>query len=167
MGMNAPSSTLLEGYTEIWPREALEVKELREEVKEKLSCPGVYVLYRYDTPYYVGRAENLWHRLHSHAMRSPSPRHHFWNFFAALAVPRDHIDEAEAMLIATLPTAVNNAKPKIDPIKLSLGARRVLRKIRLRRAGLSDTQVGDALKSGEDEENEGEDEAANQISGTE
>jgi hypothetical protein len=71
-------------------------------------------------------------------------------------VPKEHIDEAEAMLIATLPTAVNNAKPKIDPIELSPAARRVLRGIRLRRAGLSESQPRDALKSREDEENEGE-----------
>jgi hypothetical protein len=154
--MNGPNTILLEGYTGIWPREALEVEELRKEVKGKLGGSGVYVLYRYNIPYYVGRAVNLWHRLHQHAMRSPSPRHHFWNFFSAFAVPKEHIDKLEAMLIATLPTAANNAKPKIDPIELSPAARRVLKEIRLRRAGLSESQVRDALKSREDEESEGE-----------
>jgi hypothetical protein len=65
MGMTGPNTILLEGYTGIWPREALEVEELRKEVKGNLDRSGVYVLYRYDTPYYVGQAVNLWHRLHS------------------------------------------------------------------------------------------------------
>jgi hypothetical protein len=151
MEENTPNTIVLESYTGIWPREALEVEELRKEVKDHLGRSGVYVLYRNDIPYYVGKGENLWNRLHSHAMRSPSPRHYFWNFFSAFAVPKGHINEAEAMLIATLPTTVNSAKPKIDKIKLSPGARRVLRKIRLRRAGLSELQLQGALNSEGDE----------------
>lgn len=148
-------NALLLGYTGIWPREVLEARDLLEEVKDRLSQPGVYVLYRDDTPYYVGQAAGrLWQRLFSHAMRSVGKRHYFWNFFSAFAVPEEHLDEAEAMLIAALPTAVNSAKPKITRITLSRKARRGLKRIRLRRAGLLDEQLPPPLDDDVGDESE-------------
>ena len=157
---NGPQRKLLLGYTGIWPREVLEVPKLLEEVKEKLGHPGVYVLYRDEVPYYVGQAAgHLWKRLRSHAMRSVGRRYYFWNFFSAFAVPEEHINEAEAMLIAAMPTA-NSAKPKIKPITLSVPTRKGLKAIRLRRAGLSDEELPGALKASEEEGGGGEDDTA-------
>ncbi|HEV3275949.1 MAG TPA: GIY-YIG nuclease family protein [Terriglobia bacterium] len=155
---------LLEGYTGIWPRESLETPELLGEIKQNLGRPGVYVLYRDDVPYYVGQARGrLWKRLRSHALRSVGQQYYFWNFFSAFVVPEAHIDEAEAMLIAALPTAVNRAKPKITRIILSREARNALKKIRLRRAGLSERQLPRAVKSGEDIDEDGEDDTEGEI----
>ena len=143
-------SELLIGYTGLWPREVLEAPDLFSEVKEKLCTPGVYVLYRDDVPYYIGQAAGpLYRRLRSHARKTTGRRYYFWNFFAAFVVPEEHINEAEAMLIAAMPTA-NSAKPKISPIKLSLQTRNRLKEIRLRRAGFSERQLTPALEPGED-----------------
>jgi predicted GIY-YIG superfamily endonuclease len=150
-------SGLLSGYTGLWPREVLEAPDLFDEVKEKLGKSGVYVLYRDDVPYYIGQGGRLYRRLRSHARKSTGRRYYFWNFFAAFVVPEEHIDEAEAMLIAAMPTA-NSARPKISPIKLSVKARNRLKEIRLRRAGFPEKQLAPALEADEDAEDDDNDE---------
>jgi len=152
---------LLVGYTGIWPREVLEVRELFDEVREKLGRPGVYVLYRDQIPYYVGQAAgHLYKRLRYHALVSRGRRHYFWNFFSAFEVPKEHLAEVEAMLIAALPTA-NSAKPKIAPIQLSIPARHCLSGLRLRRAGLTIEQIPRTVAAEEDVgEDEGETDTA-------
>jgi hypothetical protein len=42
-----------------------------------LNRPGVYILYRDDVPYYVGKAERLRRRLWAHAMK---PEARYYNF---------------------------------------------------------------------------------------
>src|SRR3954468_18260007 len=76
MTKNKPVST----YARMWPREVFDcrngnrllVKEL-----EVLSQPGVYVLYRDDVPYYVGKAAKLRKRLWSHANQATTRYYNF------------------------------------------------------------------------------------------
>ena len=76
-----------------------------------LSKPGVYVLYRDDTPYYVGKAKRLRSRLWSHAIQPTSRYYNFWNYFSVFAVDDAKTQgRLEGILIAAMPPA-KGAKP--------------------------------------------------------
>lgn len=48
----------------------------------RLNQPGVYVLYRDDTPYYIGKTKTtIFKRLKTHALRPNARRYNFWNYF--------------------------------------------------------------------------------------
>jgi hypothetical protein len=67
----------------MWPREIFDVitsrKEALVQVKALLNHPGVYVLYRNDQPYYIGRANRLFNRLWRHAMNPRTRLFNFWD----------------------------------------------------------------------------------------
>src|ERR1700761_1768276 len=86
---------MVSGYARMWPRavfynKALSLESGREtnlaKQLEFLQRPGVYVLYRDDTPYYVGKAQKLRQRLHIWATKTGSAHFHHWNFFSAFAI---------------------------------------------------------------------------------
>jgi len=98
-----------------------------------LEGPGVYILYRDDEPYYIGRATKLRSRLWSHAIQAEGRYFHFWNFFSAFAVPnRKHRDELEGVLIAAMPTA-NSANPRVQREQMPREVRDLLRNMSLYR----------------------------------
>jgi len=107
----------------MWPRWILETEEkkLRDEVKELLNHPGVYILFRDEHPYYVGQADNLFKRLHGRANNPQSRHFHFWNFFSAYVVTDARsLDELEGILITSMASVTTNrATPKITRIALS------------------------------------------------
>jgi hypothetical protein len=126
--------SIVEAYLKMWPREVFDIRadnRLVPEIQSLLDAPGVYVLYRDDHPYYVGRAtRRLRHRLHAHANRPKDKYYNFWNFFSAfMVVDQKHIPEVEGILIAAFPTE-NSATPRFK--KLPLPAR-VARQIHARR----------------------------------
>src|SRR3989344_256115 len=92
----------------------------------------VYVLYRDDHPYYIGKTKGrLFHRIWSHANASRDRYYNFWNYFSAFVVPdKRHIDEVEGVLIASTLTA-NNATPKIKRLYLPNEVARILRQRRV------------------------------------
>jgi GIY-YIG catalytic domain len=103
-------------------------------VKECLQEPGVYVLFRNDQPYYVGKATNLFKRIKNHATKTRARYYHFWNYFSAFVIPNPkHRHEIEGILIASMPIA-NGATPKIKRIPLPLDVARRMRDIRMRSA---------------------------------
>src|ERR1035437_4245742 len=114
---------LVEKYARLWPSEIFDYvtskpgKRLEYLAKSLpvLRQPGVYVLYRDDVPYYVGKASNwLWHRLHVHARKPGGRYNNFWNHFSVFVIhDPGQRDAVESILIAAFPTA-NSAKPKID-----------------------------------------------------
>ena len=119
---------MVSAYARMWPRAVFYNKALSPESGRKtnlarqldfLQRPGVYVLYRDDTPYYVGKAQKLRRRLHLWATKPSSPHFHHWNFFSAFAIddPAKR-DELEGILIAALPTANNGAKPRLKKAPL-------------------------------------------------
>jgi len=100
---------------------------------DALAKPGVYVLYRDDTPFYIGQAKRkLRSRLRQHATSVRSKRSYFWNYFSAFIVEnRDHIDEVEAILIAAMPSVVtNSATPRLPKEPMSKPVADQLRRLR-------------------------------------
>ena len=114
---------LVEKYARLWPREIFDYvtseKGKRAEYLAKkqqiLQQPGVYVLYREDVPYYIGKASGwLWQRLHVHARKPGGRYNNFWNYFSVFVIhDAAQRDAVESILIAAFPTA-NSAKPKIN-----------------------------------------------------
>ncbi len=126
---------IVKGYVKMWPRELFNIHKgkgllIRDpDLSEELGIlwePGVYVLYRDEHPYYIGQAsKKLFNRLHDHANKSTDTYFSFWNSFSAFAVPKEHLNEVEAVLIAAVPTA-NSAKPKFKPVPLPKKIGRIL-----------------------------------------
>jgi GIY-YIG catalytic domain-containing protein len=116
-------------YAKMWPRELFDCKKgKRLLVKELpiLSQPGVYVLYRDDIPYYVGKAKRLRSRLWSHVNQPGSKYYNFWNYFSVFAVEDATIrGQIEGYLIAAMPTA-NGAEPRIRKAQLPVEIRKNL-----------------------------------------
>ena len=117
----APEKPLVEEYARMWPREVFDCLIPHQDGKKKgtklvkgldfLNKPGVYVLYRDQMPYYIGKAAPLFGRLWHHASYPGARYQNFWNFFCAFVVP-DKIKrtQIEGILIASMPTA-NGANP--------------------------------------------------------
>jgi hypothetical protein len=119
-------------YARTWPRALFDCKSGKRLVVKALpilSRPGVYVLYRDDTPYYVGQAKRLRSRLWSHASQPTSRYYHFWNYFSVFAVEDAKIRNLlESVLIAAMPTA-NGAKPRIRKEQLPMNLRKLLHRV--------------------------------------
>src|SRR5271165_6135303 len=114
----ADAKIIVANYARMWPREIFygisgDAKKPVAKGLELLSKAGIYVLYRDDVPYYVGKATKLRSRLWLHAMRPPARYYNFWNFFSAFVVedPKQR-NEVEGILIAAMPTA-NSAQPRL------------------------------------------------------
>ena len=100
-------------HLRMWPRKILywrKNKKLPSDL-QILEQPGVYVLYRDDIPYYIGKADRLIRRLNSHAR--PDARYGlFWNYFTVFVVAdKEQRTLIETILITAFPTA-NGAKPQ-------------------------------------------------------
>ena len=122
--MAALKGIIVTKYAKMWPREVFDIRSGKnrflEEVKQLLKYSGVYVLYKDDQPYYVGKAtkKRLFKRIRQHAINPKDRYYNFWNFFSAFVVPDEkHLSEVEGLLIATIPTD-NRAVPKIKKIDL-------------------------------------------------
>jgi hypothetical protein len=117
---------------QMWPRIVFDFGG-KATVKECLSEPGVYVLFRDDVPYYVGKtAKKLFRRIRAHATKTRDRYYHFWNYFSAFVVPNaKHRDEVEGILIASMPTA-NGAIPRIKRIPLPFNVNLLMHKMRKR-----------------------------------
>lgn len=119
--MRSERREIITGYAKLWPREVFSLKRgkkllMRDE--KLLEEPGVYVLYRDDRPYYVGKTAGrpLWERIQDHANEPKDTYYNFWNYFSAFVVPeKDDIGAIERILIAAMPTAANGARPRIKP----------------------------------------------------
>ncbi len=120
-------------YARMWPREVFDIIEkgkLKIKDIDPLTKKGVYVLYRDEHPYYIGRAKkSLFKRLHDHANKSTDKYFNLWNYFSAFVVSEKHIDEVEGILIAAMPTA-NSAEPKIKQVRVPEELTKVLRNMR-------------------------------------
>ena len=116
-------------YARMWPRELFDCKRgnrLLVKELEILSKPGVYVLYRDNIPYYVGKAARLRKRLVPHASRPGGKYYNFWNYFSVFVVEDATLRNLlEGILIAAMPTA-NGAKPRIGRAQLPLDVRKYL-----------------------------------------
>jgi hypothetical protein len=128
---------LIAKYVRMWPREVfyrrvpvnLKTRILAREL-EILERPGVYILYREDVPYYIGKATRLRKRLYRHACVPKSRYYNFWNFFSAFVIedPKQR-DEIEGVLIAAMPAA-NSSEPKLSREAFPKQVRDMIREIR-------------------------------------
>lgn len=138
-------------YARMWPREIFDLFA-REAYKgqglELLEEPGVYVLYRGDVPYYVGRANKLHDRLWHHADGCGSRYYNFWDFFSAFVVKdKKQRIALEAILISAMPTA-NGAKPKLEDRVYPTKLKKIVHTLRRGKAKL---WVSDMVYSPSDE----------------
>lgn len=125
---------IVEEYARMWPRELFDMIENNKLLLNSISDlkrPGVYILYRDEHPYYIGKTKgSLFNRLHKHANVSADRYFHFWNYFSVFVVPdKSHVDEVEGILIASMPTA-NSAVPRIKQIRLPSRVVRIIREMR-------------------------------------
>ncbi len=123
-------------YARMWPRQVWDIFDGKHLVVRKLpelQQSGVYILYRDDVPYYVGKTKTaLAKRLHAHSNKSTDRYFNYWNYFSFFVVPDpEHVDEIEGILIASMATA-NSASPKIDQVQLPKEISKVLREARRR-----------------------------------
>ena len=120
-------------YAKMWPREVFDLRDgnrLHADL-DLLKKRGVYVLYRDDKPYYIGKAGKMFGRIWAHANQPDDPYYNFWNFFSAFVVPdKSHVGEVESILIASTPTA-NRATPRIERLKMPAKLATLLKKRRL------------------------------------
>lgn len=131
------------------------MKKGRKLLEATLDKPGVYVLYRNDEPYYIGKTGGpLIKRVGGHALKPNWKRYNFWNYFSAFAIEDDsHRDEVEAILISAMPTAVNSAKPKIPRMPINRDAAKLLNDIQALMLTGRDDNSGES----EPESDEGDD----------
>jgi hypothetical protein len=119
----------------MWPREIFDLisgqkDQALAQVKELLDHPGVYVLYRDDQPYYIGRANHLFRRLWRHAMNPRARVFNFWNHFSVYVVSdRRYLEEVEGILITATPNA-NRAYPRLRRLSLPPAVWKPLRRAR-------------------------------------
>ena len=118
------NASLIKGFAEFWPREIFDLRRgkkglLLDELK-KFEGPGVYVLYRDDEPYYIGKSQkNVLSRLHKHANVSGGRYSRHWNYFSVFMVKSEEsISDIEGILIAAVPKAANGAKTRMPKISL-------------------------------------------------
>ncbi len=139
---------VVKAAAQMWPRVVFDF-DGRETAKECLREPGVYVLFRDDEPYYVGKTKNkLFRRIQAHATKTRDRYYHFWNYFSAFVVPdAKHRDEVEGILIASMPTA-NSASPKIKRIHLPKNVTQLIRKMRRNRIEQGSGRVADGWQHG-------------------
>ena len=100
-----------EPFFRMWPRALFHMQKGKEFLRKHLSGPGVYVLYRNEEPYYIGRANNLFKRVRNHALRPNARRYNFWNYFSAFEIEDTaQRDRIERILIRAMPTIEGNMR---------------------------------------------------------
>jgi len=130
---------LVSYYMRMWPREIFDREDIIGKGKDRrldvLKKPGVYVLYRDDEPYYVGKAkDSMRGRISQHATRPTNRLYPFWNYFSVFVIDSPKLrSEVEAVLIAAMPTA-NNANPKLPTKAMPKEVQVLLRDLRTKRA---------------------------------
>lgn len=143
-----------EQFFRMWPRALFHMREGKEFIEKHLSDPGVYVLYRNDQPYYIGKTSKaLAKRLKTHALRPNRRYYNFWNYFSAFQInDEDDRGRIEAILISAMPTA-NSAQPKLRRRRLDRKAAKMLNDLQARMLTGRDDRSGEATpESTEDEE---------------
>jgi predicted GIY-YIG superfamily endonuclease len=116
-------------YFRMWPRTLFKRKDISGRLLIKsavpeLQHPGVYVLYKGDELYYVGKAARLFTRLHDHSNKITDEYYAHWDYFSAFALvgtvsdSRQEMAMLEAILIAAMPRATNRAIPRFNRVKI-------------------------------------------------
>jgi len=116
-------------FLRMWPRKLFKKKDENGRLLIKLEVPalkrpGVYVLYKGEELYYVGKASKLFARLHDHSNKVTDEHYAHWDYFSAFALAETAKDsvqkmaELEAILIAAMPRATNRATPRFKRVTI-------------------------------------------------
>jgi GIY-YIG catalytic domain len=143
-------------FFRMWPRALFHMKQGKAVLKSNLDKPGVYILYRDDEPYYIGKtSQPLIKRLSNHALKPNARRYNFWNYFSAFEISDPtHRDEVEAILISAMPTA-NSSKPKFERKNLDRETARLLNNVQaLMLTGKEDTSGESKPEEAEDDDDD-------------
>jgi hypothetical protein len=118
-------------FVRMWPRALFHMKDGKAVLEDVLDNPGVYVLYRNDEPYYIGKTgKTLFRRLKAHALKPNARRYNYWNYFSAFEIKDPaHMDEVEAILISAMPTTANSSRPKIPRATVGRKAAKLLNNV--------------------------------------
>jgi hypothetical protein len=145
---------MAEQFFRMWPRALFHDPTGQEYLEKHLDKPGVYVLYRNDVPYYIGKTGRpLVVRLWSHALRPNKTYYNFWNYFSAFQIAdRQHRDEIEAILISAMPTA-NSAHPKFERKRLDAKISKLLNTMQARMLTGTADKSGEQHPESDDDEN--------------
>jgi hypothetical protein len=139
------------------PRALFHSKEGKAFLDQQLTEGGVYVLYRGDQPYYIGKTKNrLSKRLSHHALRPNTRYYNFWNYFSAFQIhDSTHSEEIEAILISAMPTA-NSSKPKFykSRVRLDRHAAKMLNDIQAMMLTRRTDESGEQVPESDDDEDE-------------
>ena len=129
-------------FFRMWPREVFKLKKkngrLCVKEIEELREAGVYVLYRGDELYYVGKGQDLFRRLHDHANKVTDRYFPHWDYFSAFTLQgtvkakRAKMLELEAILIAAMPRATNKSTPKFKRVEIPKPLRIMLDQVNLK-----------------------------------
>jgi len=115
--------SIISEIAQLWPRDIFYLRDGKkyiEDITELLrNKAGVYILYRDDVPYYIGKSKNLFRRLAGYARNPNSKYYNFWNFFTVFVVSNQkYLDDVEGILIKAMPLADNSSKPRMNRIKI-------------------------------------------------
>jgi hypothetical protein len=116
-------------FLRMWPRSLFKKKDEKHRLLIKIEVPeiqqpGVYILYKGDELYYVGKATRLMSRLHDHANKVTDEYYAHWDYFSAFVLadtitnPEQKLAELESILIAAMPRATNRANPRFARIQI-------------------------------------------------
>ena len=123
---------MIQQFFRMWPRALFHSKNGKAYLEKHLNGFGVYVLYRDDHPYYIGKTINktLIERLSQHALKPNARYYNFWNYFSAFVLAKpQRTNEIEGVLIAAMPTA-NGANPKLPKEKIPRQVRELMKRMR-------------------------------------
>jgi hypothetical protein len=138
-GPKIAKTVLVSSFIRMWPRAIFDSpafdgsKDSIAKSITELDHSGVYILYRDDVPFYVGKAKKLRSRLWQHANGVVSLKSYFWNYFSAFLVEESHMGEVEAILISAMPSVISNSStPTLRRVPTGKPIRQLMRKLRLK-----------------------------------
>jgi GIY-YIG catalytic domain len=115
--------SIISEIAQLWPRDIFYLRDGKKYIEDitKLlkNKTGVYILYRDDVPYYIGKSNNLFRRLAGYARNPNSKYYNFWNFFTVFVVSNQkYLEDVEGILIKAMPLTDNSSKPRMKRIKI-------------------------------------------------
>jgi hypothetical protein len=125
-------------FLRTWPREVFNLREgkkLTVKSVEMLDHCGVYILYCGENPWYVGKADSLFSRLHSHANKMTDRYYPHWDNFSAFIFSErskkisKKVSEIEGILISAVPLMRNSSGPRFKKLRLPPELRKALKKL--------------------------------------
>ena len=155
----ADAAVTIPWHARMWPRAVFDAPSIKRKGRKMaddlpiLRKGGVYILYREDSPYYIGQATKFITRLRTHS--TPGGRYDlFWDYFSLFVIEdKDERNKIEAILITAFPTA-NGATPRIKRDPYDKDVKRLVRMMRSSKT----QQILNTVNDDADEDDDGTEE---------